>query len=74
MSTQAKLIGKVIVTDPDTKSGVQLNVFRHENGKMFAISHLHIVHLIMNNNFNIQDPLEDAEGDGCASYVELTGI
>lgn len=33
----AKFVKEITVTDPDTKGNVQLSVFKHSNGGMFAI-------------------------------------
>lgn len=34
---EAKFVTQVIVVDPDTKGTVQLDVYKHENGGMFAM-------------------------------------
>lgn len=35
--TKAKLVKEITVVDPDTKGEVQLTVYKHENGGLFAI-------------------------------------
>jgi hypothetical protein len=35
--SNAKLVGQVSVTDPNTKGEVYLSVYKHENGGIFAI-------------------------------------
>ena len=32
-----KFVGEVTVTDPDTKNPVELSIYKHPNGGMFAI-------------------------------------
>ncbi len=34
---KAKLVKEITVIDPDTKGEVELTVYRHENGGMFAV-------------------------------------
>lgn len=35
---RAKLVSQITVSDPDTNEPVQLSLFKHEGGKMFAIA------------------------------------
>jgi len=35
--TQANFVKEVVVTDPDSKAEVELSVFKHSNGAMFAM-------------------------------------
>lgn len=37
MKAKAKYVTEITVTDPDTGGLVELDVFKHENGGMFAI-------------------------------------
>jgi hypothetical protein len=37
MSSRAKFVKEITVIDPDTKGEVELAVYKHENGGMFAI-------------------------------------
>jgi hypothetical protein len=37
MSNRAKFVKEITVEDPDTGSSVELEVYKHENGGMFAI-------------------------------------
>ena len=37
MKTKAKFVEEIVVIDPDTGGLVELDVFKHENGGMFAI-------------------------------------
>ena len=33
----AKLVGRITMTDPDSKGEVDMSIYKHENGGMFAI-------------------------------------
>jgi hypothetical protein len=37
MSHTAKFVKEITVKDPDTKGSVKMEVYKHENGGMFAI-------------------------------------
>jgi hypothetical protein len=37
MSTEAKFVKEITVIDPDTKGEVNLAVYKHQNGGMFAM-------------------------------------
>jgi hypothetical protein len=37
MSTRAKFVKEITVIDPDTKNEIEMEVYKHENGGMFAI-------------------------------------
>ena len=37
MSARAKFVREVTVIDPDTKGGVEISIYKHENGGMFGI-------------------------------------
>ena len=37
MKTKAKYVEEIVVTDPDTGGLVELDVFKHESGGMFAV-------------------------------------
>ena len=39
----AQFVKEVTVTDPDSKGEVELSVFKHENGGMFALDSSYIV-------------------------------
>lgn len=65
--TQAQLkptgmfVKEIVVTDPDTQNEVELAVFKHSNGGMFAIDSSFIVQYTEDNDDNpeIQDPFEN---------------
>jgi hypothetical protein len=42
MSTRAKFVREITVIDPDSKGEVELAVYKHENGGMFAIDSSYI--------------------------------
>jgi hypothetical protein len=37
MSNRAKFVEEIVVKDPDTGSLIEMEVYKHENGGMFAI-------------------------------------
>lgn len=37
MSCRAKFVEEIVVKDPDTGSLIEMEVYKHENGGMFAI-------------------------------------
>jgi hypothetical protein len=39
----AQFVKEVTVTDPDSKGEVELSVFKHENGGMFALDSSYII-------------------------------
>jgi len=57
---KAKFVKQIVVTDPDTKGLVELDVFKHENGGMFAVDDSYL-----QQNFDdetdpvIADPFEE---------------
>jgi len=62
-------IKEITVNDPDFDTPVELSVFKHENGGMFAIDSSYIEQVLSEeDSVYINDPLE-SNGE-----VELTGI
>jgi len=56
----AKFVKEITVTDPDTDGNVELFVFKHENGGMFAIDSSYIEQCLPEEdegNPYINDPL-----------------
>ena len=45
----AKFVNEIMVKDPDTNGKVELSVFKHENGGMFAIDSSYIVQCLDDN-------------------------
>lgn len=65
----AKFVKEITINDPDIDAPVELSVFKHENGGMFAIDSSYIVQVFPDEgSVYINDPLE-SDGE-----VELTGI
>ena len=64
----AKFVEEITVTDPDTKGLVELDVFKHENGGMFAIDATFLDQCFDEDEDPvIPDPLNDS------GHVTLTG-
>jgi hypothetical protein len=60
MSQRAKFVKEITVIDPDTLGEVQLAVYKHENGGMFAID----------SSF-IDQVLADRADDGETEYLSI---
>ena len=60
MSQRAKFVKEIKVIDPDTLGEVQLAVYKHENGGMFAID----------SSF-IDQVLADRADDGETEYLSI---
>ena len=67
----SQFVKEVTVIDPDSKLGVELAVFKHQNGGMFAIDSSFIVQCTGDDDSipDVQDPFET---DG--STVLLLGV
>jgi len=72
MKTKAKYVEEIVVTDPDTGGLVELDVFKHENGGMFAVDASYLDQCYEDDeNPIIPDPLQEPViGD---TLCELTG-
>ena len=69
ISQQAKFSEEIMVIDPDTKSEVEISIFKHENGGMFGIDSSYIVQVFDDDEvITIPDPL-NANG-----HVILFGV
>lgn len=75
---KAKFVKEITVVDPDSKGDVQLSIFKHQNGGMFAIDSSYI-----EQNFDddakvvIPDPFEVYSRDNLYNSndgIELLGI
>jgi hypothetical protein len=56
---KAKFVKEITVTDPDTKGKVQLSVYKHPNGGMFAIDSSFIEQIFEDDEtVRIPDPLD----------------
>jgi hypothetical protein len=59
--TKAKLVKEITVVDPDTKGEVQLSVYKHENGGMFAMDSSYLDQCTDEDSYPIiQDPFSDS--------------
>jgi len=68
---KANFVTEITVTDPESGGNVELSVFKHENGGMFAIDSSYIDQVLDDDEEApfIQDPLESHN-----SSVKLYGI
>lgn len=58
----AKFVNQIIVIDPDTQGEVELEVYKHENGGMFAMDASFIDQCIDSDDYDrtiIPDPFSD---------------
>ncbi len=61
----AKLVEEIVVVDPDTGGDVILEIYKHENGGMFAMDSSFLAQTTDNDCYPIiADPFNDA-ADGC---------
>ncbi len=61
MLNKAKFVMEITVKDPDSKGKVQLSVYKHENGGMFAIDSS-FVEQVLGDDFDraiIPDPFQE---------------
>jgi hypothetical protein len=58
MSTTAKFVKEITVEDPDTGAPIEMEVYKHENGGMFAID----------SSFLDQVAPEEGDEDDTAGY------
>jgi len=56
--TRGYLVKEVEVTDPDTGLGVDISIYKHENGGMFAIDSSYIDQVCDEEEPTIIDPFE----------------
>jgi hypothetical protein len=71
----AKFVKVVTVTDPDTKGLVELSIYKHEGGGMFAIDSSFLDQVVNTDDFDraiIPDPFSDnGVEEGIISHVVL---
>ncbi len=61
---KAKLVKEITVTDPDSKADVQLTVYKHENGGIFAIDSSFLDQCVNTDEFDrpiVPDPFSDSD-------------
>ena len=63
---KAYFVTELTVTDPDSKAPVELEVYKHEDGGMFAVDSSFLEQVARTDDFDrpiIPDPLCDVEDD-----------
>lgn len=63
---KAYFVVEITVTDPDSKLPVELEVYKHENGGMFAVDSSFLDQVARTDDYDrpiIPDPLCDVEDD-----------
>lgn len=72
---KARFLYEIIVKDPDTDGKIELSVFKHENGGMFALDSSYIEQVLPEEgDCWIPDPLCDEHDIETKCLVQLTGI
>jgi len=56
MKQKAKFVEEIVVKDPDTGSLIEMEVYKHENGGMFAIDSSYLDDKFGDRDPMIQDP------------------
>lgn len=75
MNTTAKFVKEITVTDPDTKLPVEIDVFKHEGGSMFAIDASYLDQVFDDDiPIVIPDPMSNAGLSQQVDMLTLTGI
>lgn len=69
MSHTAKFVTTIKMKDPDTKGSVELSVYKHEGGGMFAIDSSYIDQDLDEMEAAIMDPFSDS-GNPETLYLE----
>jgi len=76
--TTAKFVNEIKVVDPDSNDEVELSIFKHENGGMFAIDSSYIDQVLPDDgSCYIPDPFDTYSPDNMYNSIEgckLTGI
>ena len=71
----AKFVTEIMVKDPDTNGTVEISLFKHENGGMFAIDSSYIVQVLPEEgDCLIPDPFVDDYDIETTAEVLLTGV
>ena len=68
----AKFITEIKVKDPDTNGTVEISLFKHENGGMFALDSSYIEQVLEVDDC-IPDPFSDVD-DFEGIVIKLTGV
>ena len=73
--TEAKFVKEITVIDPDSKGDVQLSVFKHENGGMFAVDSSFLDQCFDDDvDPLIPDPFFTEDSDPNCDVVVLRGL
>lgn len=71
----AKLVEEITVVDPDSKGDVELSIYKHENGGMFAMDSSFLDQVVNTDDFDrpiIPDPFSDSDVEaGTINHVVL---
>ena len=71
----AKFVKEITVIDPDTQGEVELTVYKHQNGGMFAIDSSFLDQVVNTDEFDrpiIPDPFSDSDvEEGTIDHVVL---
>jgi len=63
---KANFVKEIVVIDPDSKGEVQLSIYKHENGGMFAIDSIFLDQVARTDDYDrpiISDPFNDFEDE-----------
>lgn len=72
---KAKAVMEIRVKDPDSNAPVDLMVFKHENGGMFAVDSSYIVQVLPEEgDCWVPDPLSDEHDIETRCMVKLNGV
>jgi len=67
----AKYVCDITVTDPDSKGEVEMVVYKHPNGGLFAIDFSFMDQVLSDNYMVIPDPLINAFGNDKIDSIML---
>jgi hypothetical protein len=68
MSNRAKFVEEIVVKDPDTGSLIEMEVYKHENGGMFAIDSSFLDQVDPHGSPDEDDSVETAIYDPFADF------
>jgi len=69
---KAYFVVEITVIDPDSKAPVELEVYKHENGGMFAVDSSFLDQVARTDDFDrpiIPDPLTDVEDEAIEEVI-----
>jgi hypothetical protein len=69
---KAFFVKEITVIDPDSKGEVELSVYKHENGGMFAVDSSFLDQVARTDDFDrpiVPDPLADVEDEAIEEVV-----